>query len=558
MFTQRWMRQACTAGGMLLLAAVASGGVRAAESSEPADLPSTVERLDAERAALQAAQQTASEQAAAIRREASELERRRQELLRALDAEAAALAAREQQNAEAAAEQESGLAARAAEIEAILRAGGRWVSFADQIAPLLRARCVACHSSREPGGGHVLTSYAGLFSAGANGPAVLPGDEASLLCEVVADGSMPQDGEPLSEEEVDLIRRWVALGARLDAGADATAALVRIMPRPVQPEPPATYPAAMPVSAVAFDPTAMRLASSGYHEVLLWDLRTVADGGAGQTALPQLLGRIPNLPERVQGLAFSADGQRLAVAAGTPGLIGEAAIVAVGSAGEGAAAAAQLTSLGRADDAFLSVAFSADAERLIAAAADQSVRLYDTASGVQQSERTDHADWVQAVALSADGTRLVTASRDATAKVIDLASGQLQTTFSKHGEPVTAVCWLDNELVATGGADGQVRFWKADSGEEVRSIKGFAESIEGLCLLADGRLAVADRSGTVRLHAVADGKRLRTIPTGGGAATSLAVSADSRLLAVGSLDGSISLIRLDADAAEPLRWLAAP
>ena len=557
MFTQRWMRQACTAGGMLLLAAVASGGVRAAESSEPADLPSTVERLDAERAALQAAQQTASEQAAAIRREASELERRRQELLRALDAEAAALAAREQQNAEAAAEQESGLAARAAEIEAILRAGGRWVSFADQIAPLLRARCVACHSSREPGGGHVLTSYAGLFSAGANGPAVLPGDEASLLCEVVADGSMPQDGEPLSEEEVDLIRRWVALGARLDAGADATAALVRIMPRPVQPEPPATYPAAMPVSAVAFDPTAMRLASSGYHEVLLWDLRTVADGGAGQTALPQLLGRMPNLPERVQGLAFSADGQQLAVAAGTPGLIGEAAVFAVGSAGEGAAAA-QLTSLGLADDAFLSVAFSADGKRLTAAAADQSVRLYEAASGVQQSERTDHADWVQAVALSADGTRLVTASRDATAKVIDLASGQLQTTFSKHGEPVTAVCWLDNELVATGGADGQVRFWKADSGEEVRSIKGFAESIEGLCLLADGRLAVADRSGTVRLHAVADGKRLRTIPTGGGAATSLAVSADGRLLAVGSLDGSISLIRLDADAAEPLRWLAAP
>ena len=90
------------------------------------------------------------------------------------------------------------------------------------------------------------------------------------------------------------------------------------------------------------------------------------------------------------------------------------------------------------------------------------------------------------------------------------------------------------------------------------NLGGTGMGYEGLCLLADGRLAVADRSGTVRLHAVADGKRLRTIPTGGGAATSLAVSADGRLLAVGSLDGSISLFRLDADAAEPLRWLAAP
>lgn len=543
------------AGCPLLLGA--GGLATAAEDATHQQLPAAIERLDAERRDLETQQEATAEQAAAIRREASDLERRRQEMLRQLDQEAAALAAREEENRQQASTQAEAAAARAVEIEHILRAGGKWVSFTDEIAPLLRSRCVACHSSREPGGGHVLTTYAGLFSAGANGPAVVAGDAESLLCAVVADGSMPQDSEPLAEHEIDLIRRWVALGARLDAGAESTAALVRIMPRPSQPKPPVVYPVAPPVSALAFDATGKRLASSGYHEVLLWEVPSgkPADGTAGS---PGLVERLDDLTERVHGLAFTGGGQQLAVAAGTPGVIGEVSLAAVDSPDQ-ALGSGPLRSLGLADDGFLAVAFSADGSRLAAASADTTVRLYDTATGEQLSERSDHADWVQAVAFSPDGARLASASRDKTAKVVDLSSGKLRTTFSGHGEPVTTVCWLDDELVATGGANGTVRFWKADNGKEVRKIDGFRGSIEGLCLLSDGRLAVADASGEVRLHAVADGKHLRTIATGGASTTSLAASTDSRLLAVGSLDGSITLIDLAAESPpEPLRWLAAP
>ena len=531
----------------------------AAEQAEHAEISPVVERLDAERAEIEAEQQTTAKQAAVIRREISDLERRRQEVLRVFEAEEAALEARQAENSKQAAEQAEAVAARAAEVEHVLRAGGKWVSFTDEIAPLLRARCVACHSSREPGGGHVLTSYAGLFSAGVNGPAVVPGDTASLLCEVVADGSMPQDGEPLSAEEVALLRRWVALGARLDRGAAADAGLVRIMPRPPQPTPPAHYPAAIPVSAMAFNSSNTLLATSGYHEVLLWDLQAVTGGEHATPLVPPLVARIPNIPERVAGLAFAPSGEQLAVAAGTPGVIGEVALLAVG-ASPAEVGSGELQSLGLADDAFLAVAFAAQGTALAAVAADQSLRLYDADSGVQQAERTDHADWVQAVALSADGNRLVTASRDGTAKVVDVARGQLQTTFAGHAEPVTAACWLDDgQVVATGGGDGRVRIWNADSGKEIRSIKGFTSSIEGLCVLSEGRLAVADRSGDVRLHAVADGKQLHTIPSGGDITTSLAVSADSRWLAVGSLNGMLTLIDLAAEApAEPLSWLAAP
>lgn len=542
--------------GCLLLGG-AGGLAIASEEAMPQQLPVAIERLDAERRELETQQQATAEQAAAIRREASDLERRRQEMLRQLDQEAAALAARAQENQQQAEEQAEAAAARAVEVEHILRAGGQWVSFTDEIAPLLRARCIACHSSREPGGGHVLTTYAGLFSEGANGPAVVPGAPDSLLCEVVADGSMPQDSEPLSADEVDLIRRWVALGARLDAGAESTTALVRIMPRPPQPKPPAAYPVAPPVSALAFDATGTRLASSGYHEVLLWEVPGTASGDASPEA-PRLSERLGDVAERVHGLAFTGDGQQLAVAAGTPGVIGEVSLAAVDSASQDLGSGPR-RSLGLADDGFLAVALSADGSQLAAASADTTVRLYDAETGEQLSERSDHADWVQAIAFSPDGSRLASASRDKTAKVVDLSSGKLRTTFSAHGEPVTAVCWLDDELVATGGADGAVRIWKADNGKEVRKIDGFRGSIEGLCVLSDGRLAVADASEHVRLHAVADGKHLRTISTEGASMTSLALSGDSRLLAVGSLDGSITLIDVAAEtSAEPLRWRAAP
>jgi WD40 repeat protein len=122
---------------------------------------------------------------------------------------------------------------------------------------------------------------------------------------------------------------------------------------------------------------------------------------------------------------------------------------------------------------------------------------------------------------------------------------------------VTAVCWLDDTLVASGGDDGVVRLWKADSGKEVRKIEGFRGGIEGLCLLSDGRLAVAEGGGRVRLHAMADGKLLQEVQARESPITTLAASRDSRLLAVGSLDGTITLLTLDGSTA-PLTWQAAP
>lgn len=534
--------RAWTARGWLVLAGICPvAGLLGAEPPQatPA-LPATVLRLDAERARLRDEARAADARAAHVRREVSDLARRRQDALRQLDAEAATLAAKERVTVDEGRAVRGGIAARDAEIEHVLRAGGRWVSFTHEIAPILRAKCVACHTPREPGGGHVMTHYAALLATGAAGAAVVPGDPESPLCREVADGSMPKDGTPLSPAEVDLIRRWVALGARLDAGADPEAPLVRIMPRVRQPDPPAVYPAPVAVSALAFHPDGARLASSGYHEVLIW---SVPDG--------RLLARITNVAERVHALAFHPDGRRIAVAAGTPGVLGEVKLFDVEDG-------RLVADLGVADDAFFSVAFNADGSRLIAAGADRTARLFDTDTGAPLGERADHADWVQGIAFSPDARRVVSASRDDTAKVFDLAAQKLVTTFSGHAASVAAVCWLgDGPLVATGGRDGAIRIWNVENGKESRRIGGFTGAVDVVVPLVGGRVAAGDRSGTVRVHGAADGKQTASFPVAKAPTTSLAASRDGRLLAVGSLDGGITIVTLDGSA-EPVHWPAAP
>jgi hypothetical protein len=98
--------------------------------------------------------------------------------------------------------------------------------FRQDVAPLLRDRCLKCHSGPRARGALSLASRAGLLVGGASGPAVRPGDAAgSLLFRHVQGGKMPPR-QPLSAAEVELLRRWIAAGAGWDGPALKPVAVV--------------------------------------------------------------------------------------------------------------------------------------------------------------------------------------------------------------------------------------------------------------------------------------------------------------------------------------------
>lgn len=425
-------------------------------------------------------------------------------------------------------------------VENALREAGEWVSFREEVAPVLNQRCVACHNTRTAKGRLNLESYAALMKGGESGTSIDPGDEFSILCLMVEDGSMPKDADPLTEEQIAVIKKWVTLGAKLDAGVDPNETLIRIMPKQQQPAAPESYNVAIPVTAVAISPDGTLLATSGYHEVLLWNM---ADG--------QLVRRIGNIAERVSDLEFHPDGDRLAIAAGTPGQMGEALIVKTSDGTD-------VADLVTVEDAVFAATFSPDGSQLATAGADRAIRLFDVETGEEKTLIEDHADWVMDLAWSPDGTKLVSASRDKTSKLFDAATGDALQTFNKHGDVVFGATILpDGKTVATSGRDQKIRLWTIEQGNQTREIGGFGGDVFKVAALPDGRLISCSADKSVRLHTSADGKEVRKFEGHSDWVYAVAAHPASSRLVSGSYDGEIRVWNLDTGESV-LTFKAAP
>lgn len=88
------------------------------------------------------------------------------------------------------------------------------VSFSEQIMPILVERCAECHSGDNIELGLNMETYQGLMAGSDYGTVVEAGDpDSSLLVDMIMSGDMPEDGDPVPPEELELIKTWIAEGA---------------------------------------------------------------------------------------------------------------------------------------------------------------------------------------------------------------------------------------------------------------------------------------------------------------------------------------------------------
>ncbi len=367
------------------------------------------------------------------------------------------------------------------------------VSFSKQIAPILIDQCVECHRAGKAKGSYRLDTVELMLKAGDSESApVVAGkpDESELFRLIVAhdgDDRMPKKADALPEKQIELIREWIASGAKLDV-ADKKAALTAIVPEEEKTQAPDKYPRPLPVTALALSPDGGTLACSGYFEVTLWDVAT-----------GKLKSRLGGMPERVLALAWTAD-HKLALAGGVPGRSGEVWIVDPSKP-------AERKRLVNARDCVLAMVASPDGKLLACGGADNLVRCLELTSGKMKWQIEPHADWIMGMAFSPDSLHIATASRDRTAKRIDAANGEIEATFTGHDCAVLSVAFTaDSKETISGDVEGEIRRWDRNGDARKDSTlrpSGRTEVLAVGFLDAETPLAATGNGGVVSMDAKA-------------------------------------------------------
>jgi WD40 repeat protein len=427
------------------------------------------------------------------------------------------------------------------------------VSFINDVAPILKENCFACHDTKKKSGKYDMTSYEKIRAGGANGDPVTPGKpEASEFHDLIVTKEQrrmpPRDkGEAVPKEKASVIAQWIKEGAKLDAGLAANADLVKeLRVRWQPPVPPKAYPFPIIVNALAFAPDGNSVVAGGHHELTVWELPS-----------GKLVKRLRTRAERAYGMAFLPDG-KLAVAGGRPGQEGDVRVYNLSAKGktedgvevlDGVNDKAVLVKhLFDVEDSVLCLALTTDGKTLAAGGCDRAVRVFDLSDGLDKAKLTqtveNHADWVLGCALSADGKYLVTAGRDKTAKVWDLKAKESVVTFPEHQNIVYGVAVkADGSAGFSVGADKQLRTWKPNGeGKQVKNAGGHSDEVFKIAYNPkQPMLATSSADKSVRLWNADSLAATKTLSGLTDFVYTVAFSADGALVAGGTFDGIIGV-----------------
>ena len=406
------------------------------------------------------------------------------------------------------------------------------VSF-NEVRVILRDSCEHCHDEETAEGSLVLKSYDTLIAGGESGNPIVPGKSASSLLVQAIEGRvkprMPYKEDPLSKADIATIRQWIDAGAPAPSAAEAALELKVEIPD-VRP----AVPVSGPVSAVAFDATARRIAIGAYKSV---HLLSVDDRKWSRS--------LDGHADLVRAVAFSADGTRLAAAGGAAGHVGEVRIWDVQQT-----PAKTIATIQGHKDAILSVAFSPDSSIIATGSYDKLVKLWDAATGKELRTLKEHSDAVYSVAFLPGGTQLVSGAGDRTLKIWDVQRGSRLFTISDALDAIYAVAvHPSGSRLSAAGADRMIRTWtwNADSAPAagpsatlVTSMFAHGDAVLGLAYSPDGMTLVS--AGADRTIKIWDSSSLavkRLLEPQPDWVLGLAMSGDGHWLAAGRDDGTL-------------------
>jgi FOG: WD40 repeat len=140
----------------------------------------------------------------------------------------------------------------------------------------------------------------------------------------------------------------------------------------------------------------------------------------------------------------------------------------------------------------LSVAFSPDGRYALSGSADDTLRLWDAATGREVRRFEGHTERVRSVAFSPDGRYALSGSDDSTVRLWDAATGREVRCFEGHTERVRSVAFSPDGRYALSGTNNKtVHLWDVATGQEIRRFEGHTAIVNSVVFSPDGRYALS-------------------------------------------------------------------
>ena len=199
--------------------------------------------------------------------------------------------------------------------------------------------------------------------------------------------------------------------------------------------------------------------------------------------------------------------------------------------------------------------YTPDDSRLISGSWDNSVRIWDTATGEQI---TEFATPAHLVLLSPDGQNLLAISQDGRAVVIDMQTLEQLTRYeinTGQGNFVLSGAWHPGgNLITLSLTDGALVALSPLDGAELARFGSQGIQAQLMTFSPDGlRLVTADSDATIRIRDTQTGNILETRTGHQGQINNL-VMTDNGTFATTATDGDVIIWRLDTSIEDLMAW----
>ena len=197
------------------------------------------------------------------------------------------------------------------------------------------------------------------------------------------------------------------------------------------------------------------------------------------------------------------------------------------------------------------VAFSADGQ-IASGGDDNNVSLWNIDTGECRTLK-GHNAWIWSVKFHPNGKLIASAAYDRTIRLWDTVTGNCCNILQGHQNIVLAVDFHPNgEVIASSSADNTIKLWDVSTGQCLQTLRGHTKEVYSLAFSgAGGAIASGSFDCTAKLWDTDTGKCLKTLTGHEYGVRTVAFATHKNLLATGDINQKLKL--WDSDTGKCLK-----